>query len=458
MWMKGRGWATILLVAGFLIAVLILPAGAAPKVIVDGVRLNPAVPPVVEQGVVLVPARDIFEALGAGVSWDGATKSVHVRKGDTHIRLQIGSTRAFVNGTAVPLAVPPRTVNGAVMVPLRFVSESLEAEVRWNGLTRTVTVFSGAAASEEAAPSVTPRTPGTIDREYSWDYGGKRWTYRLQVPREAYEYYTGLKRPPTDNYSVYVTDPVDDPFIAAMAARFLEVARQERYSPKQTVEFVVAFVQSLEYVTDDISKGFDQYARYPLETLVEQEGDCEDTSILLASILREMDFGVVLVMLPGDPGHMAVGVKGENLPGVYYEYAGARYYYVETTAAGWSIGRIPDEYRHREARILPLVPQAVITHEWVSRGSVSGYIELKVTVHNYGTVTARETKVYAALDAGGGKVYDQRWSGPLNLEPRARGTYTLRLKPPANVETRLIVKIVSDGYLVDESTSERFRT
>lgn len=456
--MKRHGLVMILLVACVLVAFLVLPAGAAPKVIVDEVRLNTAVPPMLERGTILIPMRDVFEALGADVSWDGATGAIDARKGDTHIRLRIGSADAVVNGTVVSLAVPPRIVDGITMVPLRFVSESLGAEVSWNGLTRTVTVSSGAAPGGEAVPATVPRMTGTIDREYSWDYGGKRWTYRLHVPREAYEYYTNLKRPPTDNYSVYVTDSVDDPFISAMAARFLEVARQERYSPKQTVEFVVAFVQSLEYVTDDISKGFDQYARYSLETLVEQEGDCEDTSILLASILGEMDFGVVLVMLTGDPGHMAVGVKGENLPGVYYEYAGARYYYVETTATGWSIGRIPAEYRHRDARILPLVPQPVITHEWVSRGVPGGYIELKVTVHNDGTAAARETKVYAALDAGSGKVYDQRWSGPLNLEPRSQGTYTLRLKPPANVDTRLIVKVISDGYLVDESTSERFKT
>lgn len=305
-------------------------------------------------------------------------------------------------------------------------------------------------------PPVAVSTPlkEPIYREYVWNYGGKRWSYKLQVPQEVYDYYTGLKRPPTNNYSVYVTDPVDDPFISAIAAKFVEVAGQERYSPQQTVEFVVAFVQSLKYVTDDISKGFDQYARYPLETLVDQKGDCEDTSILLASIMKEMNYGVVLTLLPGNPGHMAVGVKGENLPGVYYEYQGHRYYYVETTGPGWSIGQIPKEYRDRKVQILPLVPAPVITHEWTAK-TTGNSIELKVTVRNDGTAVARDTKVYAALDAGNGKVYDQRWSDAADLDPRSWATYTLHLKAPPGVTTQLIVKIISDGHQVDESKGSR---
>lgn len=295
-----------------------------------------------------------------------------------------------------------------------------------------------------------------LEREFSWKYRGKVWTYQLKIPKGVYDYYANLKRPPTNDYSVFVTDPVDDAYISAIAARFTEVARQEGYSTKQTVEFVVSFVQNIKYASDEDTKGVPQFARYPVETLVEQRGDCEDTSILLAAILKEMNFGVVLVMLSGDPGHMAVGVKGEGLTGVYYEFQGNKYYYVETTDVGWSIGQIPDEYRHWEAVILPLIPQPVITHQWSSRVTWNGQVELIVTVHNDGTAAALDTKVYAALDAGGDQVYDQQWSKPLDLPPRSSGTYTLRLKAPPGSETRIIVKIVSSGTQYDESKSDYF--
>lgn len=115
-------------------------------------------------------------------------------------------------------------------------------------------------------------------RKFAWDYGGKHWTWRLVVPEETYTYYISLKRPPTDDYSVFVTDPADDALISSLAARLKETAVREKYSPKQTVEFVVTFVQNIKYAHDNVSKGAEEYPRYPLETLVDQEGDCEDHS------------------------------------------------------------------------------------------------------------------------------------------------------------------------------------
>lgn len=50
----------------------------------------------------------------------------------------------------------------------------------------------------------------------------------------------------------------------------------------------------------------------------------------------------------------------------------------------------------------------MLTHKWTSKGTANGWLELKVEVRNDGTATARATKVYAALDAGSGLVYDQR--------------------------------------------------
>ncbi|WP_051688175.1 transglutaminase-like domain-containing protein [Desulfofalx alkaliphila] len=194
-----------------------------------------------------------------------------------------------------------------------------------------------------------------FEREFVWDYGGKTWTYRMQVPQHLYRHYAQLQRPPTNDFSVYVKDAGHAPYIAALAEKFTQVAGDEGYTPQETVELVISFVQNIEYADDEETKGRAQYARYPIETLVDQVGDCEDTSILLAAILNEMDYGAVLILLPDDPvGHMAVGIKGENLPGAYYEYRGSRYYYVETTAPGWPIGEIPEEYERHGAIILPV--------------------------------------------------------------------------------------------------------
>ncbi len=450
-------WAT--LTVWFVLSLLLLfpcagSASAAPRVLLDGEPLSFDVPPAIEQGRVLVPMRAIFEALGADLEWDGVTRTVTAARGQTTVVLAIGSRTAFKDGAPVVLDIPAKIVGGRTLVPLRFVSEALGASVDWGAAAQTVTISSGTPPAEESQ-GVAP-TPETrlIKREFAWDYGGKRWTWKLLVPEATYTYYTNLKRPPTDDYSVYVTDPADDAFISSLAARLKEAAAQKKYSPKQTTELVITFVQNIKYAYDNISKGAEEYPRYPLETLVDQEGDCEDHSILLASILKEMGYGVVLIYIPGE--HVAVGIKGKDLPGTYYEYEGTRYYYVETTAAGWSIGQTPEEHLWAKAHIFPLVPRSVLTHKWASKGTAGGWLELEVEVRNDGTATARATKVYAALDAGNSLVYNQRWSDPLDLEPHSAGTYTLFLRLPANVYTRLIVKIVSDGHLADESTSDWF--
>lgn len=427
----------------------------------DGDSKAMDVAPFIKDGRTYVPLR--YAAYAVGVSDDNVLYDdgrATIIKGDRVLQVTVGSQTMLINGIQVAMDVKPTVVGGRIMVPIYWVAKGMGVSVRWDGLLQTVVLVVEENESKpepQPLPQAEPQPELRIlEREFTWDYGGKHWIWELMIPKTAYTYYPNLKRPPTDDYSVYVTDPADDAFISNLAAQLKEAAAQEKYSPKQTVEFAIAFVQNIKYASDNISKGVKNYPRYPLETLVDQEGDCEDHSILLASILKEMGYGVVLIHIPGE--HVAVGVKGSDLPGAYYEYEGARYYYVETTASGWSIGEIPNKYLWTKARILPLVPRPVLTHKWTSEGAAGGLLELKVEVRNDGSATAWATKVYAALDAGSGLVWDHRYSQPLDLVPHSMATYTLFLKLPPNVYTRLVVKIVSDGYLVDESTSDWFNT
>jgi hypothetical protein len=61
------------------------------KVEVDNKLLAFDVSPFVEKGRVLVPARTLFDALGASVEWDEKSKTVTAIKGDTVVKLTIGS-------------------------------------------------------------------------------------------------------------------------------------------------------------------------------------------------------------------------------------------------------------------------------------------------------------------------------------------------------------------------------
>jgi predicted transglutaminase-like cysteine proteinase len=97
---------------------------------------------------------------------------------------------------------------------------------------------------------------------------------------------------------------------------------------------VMAFQQSLKYVYDLDSKGNEEYIRYPLETLVDKEGDCDCHGICSAAILYSMGYDVVLlrIIFPEGDGHLAIAVQGaDGIPGNFFELNGRSYYYCEVT-------------------------------------------------------------------------------------------------------------------------------
>lgn len=127
-------------VLSILVFIIVMPAVATPSVVLNGQNLTFDVPPIIEDGRTLVPLRNIFEALGANVSWDGLTQSITAKKDETIIKLQIGSQTAYKNNQPVPLDVPSKIVENRTLVPLRFVSEALGANVNWNDAKETIII------------------------------------------------------------------------------------------------------------------------------------------------------------------------------------------------------------------------------------------------------------------------------------------------------------------------------
>ncbi len=315
-----------------------------------------------------------------------------------------------------------------------------------------------------------PESTGVITRRYVWPFSGKEWTAELQIPEALYSYYNGLPRPPTENYSLYVTHPSDDEYIRSLADDIEKIAQREGFRYPQTVEFVTAFVQSLPYTVDSVTTPYDEYPRYPVETLVDNGGDCEDTSILLASLLNSMGDGVVLVIFPETTstyGHVGVGILGsEDMRGAYFEVEGQRYFYIETTGSGWSTGSIPEEYKGVTARIYTMVPIPVLTHRWeaaikehlIDSQVTECIVELKVTVENQGSAPADNVHILAGFDAGVGKVWEPVESQPFDLPVEQGVSITLTLEAPLGKHTRLVIQIIDDNHAVDESCSEWFDT
>ena len=93
----------------------------------------------------MVPMRKIFELLGASIEWNGCNQTVLATKDDISIKLQIGNEIAEVirdgKTEKVKLNSKPVIVNNRTLVPLRFISESLEKQVGWDAQNQTAIII-----------------------------------------------------------------------------------------------------------------------------------------------------------------------------------------------------------------------------------------------------------------------------------------------------------------------------
>ncbi len=119
------------------------------KIVIDNENQSYDQMPVIMNDRTLVPLRGIFEALGAEVDWIDATKTIIGSKNDKTVILQVGNTTASMNNKKVTLDVSPTIVNSRTMVPVRFVSEALGANVEWVADTRTVVIKSNEFIKKE---------------------------------------------------------------------------------------------------------------------------------------------------------------------------------------------------------------------------------------------------------------------------------------------------------------------
>ena len=191
-----------------------------------------------------------------------------------------------------------------------------------------------------------------IVHNYVWLFAGTKWVWELSIPEPLYNYFKELKRPSANDYSVYVTNPIDDIYIDKLVSELDRTARENGYNTLETIQFVAAFVQGLPYTSDIETTGYSDYPRYPVETLADFGGDCEDTAILLAALLDRMGQDVVLIAYPD---HHSIGILGDqDTYGTYWEYNGGEYFYLETSIGGWKIGEIPDHLINVPARIYTL--------------------------------------------------------------------------------------------------------
>jgi hypothetical protein len=106
----------------------------------DRLKANRVLAALVRGNTILIPIRSMFEQMGATVSYDPASKTVDVSKPGSDVKVTVGRPEVVINGESRPLDVPPEIYKGAVVVPVRVISEGMGAYVQWVPDRRIVVV------------------------------------------------------------------------------------------------------------------------------------------------------------------------------------------------------------------------------------------------------------------------------------------------------------------------------
>jgi len=179
------------------------------------------------------------------------------------------------------------------------------------------------------------------------------WTSPVGVQRldfslswDLYLTYRGrLRTPMIDNYEygAFVEDPLDDPTLGDLADHLWARSGDEL----SYAEMALSFVQgAIAYQADPSDV---EWPLYPIETLVDAEGDCEDTAILYVSLLkaRAVPCRLAFVDTDGDgtPDHVLALVAVPDSfarPGAaVFVLDGTEYAVAETASGALALGVDP---------------------------------------------------------------------------------------------------------------------
>jgi hypothetical protein len=131
---------------------------------------------------------------------------VMATRGNQDVQLRIGDRVAVVNGQTMNLDVPAMVVGGSTMVPIRFVSEALGAQVGWMAAQNLVSINTGIANSGSIVINQPPQRlrrvmvrqdeiiPVTLDHSLSSSMNRKGDTFTATVLTRDMDTYGDIPR------------------------------------------------------------------------------------------------------------------------------------------------------------------------------------------------------------------------------------------------------------------------
>lgn len=214
--------------------------------------------------------------------------------------------------------------------------------------------------------SGTPMTK-SYDFIYNYPYDDKSGTpinFTVSIPEDYYHYYSNFAthafNDNFENIDEFIT--TDDPTLKSIVSEAVKISEEKGLN-------YIALLQQLVWktsYTDDILTGYSEYPKYPLQTIIDGTGDCEDSAFLLATLFKIGSGTVRLVLFQNHIG-VALEIDDETLEMVKAAYGGTDYMseinsqspkdkkflYIETTDK-WEIGDMPETLRELDYEIIYL--------------------------------------------------------------------------------------------------------
>jgi len=179
-----------------------------------------------------------------------------------------------------------------------------------------------------------PANTSVENQTFSFPYADRIETVTVAVPVAVY---AGAKRADKNAtligrfprsewligyYHSFMDDPAQDELMGMLIDQLRTIRTVRGLTDDEYVELMVCFVQSIPYETP-LEPG---PPKFPVETIAEGTGDCDDKSLLLAALLSREGYNCSLFYFEPET-HMAVGIASEDRAG----YRGTGYLFIEST-------------------------------------------------------------------------------------------------------------------------------
>ncbi|MBS1686303.1 MAG: hypothetical protein JSS76_16290 [Bacteroidetes bacterium] len=200
--------------------------------------------------------------------------------------------------------------------------------------------FMALASCNESGHSELKLTPERSDRSLSthsqWLFRDRWYDLKFTKSVAVYDFYDEV--PKGMSYYSYIREDKFCPYMEDIRKPLEGIAQDEHFSDRDLAECVLAWTQSIPYEKDP--PGPREFIRFPILTLLDNRGDCEDHALLFSCTMASLGKPSCLIVIPGQT-HMAAGVALDEWDGPYFTGPSGRHYvFAEATWPNTPLGKV----------------------------------------------------------------------------------------------------------------------